>query len=432
VGAPTATAYIAIPHGSSVRSGADTPLIACAGARGVLAHACTRRRQVRVHHVVHPQWTLIACWSRSRVAAMTAPTTDSATGPTTAPTTDPIMASTIDPAVGTAVAPRPAPHSRAARVAMGILLAVVGILLAVVICTPIALSSQDLIDWAGAPTGLGLPDPWPVLVFVALDAAAGVCVLLTVYCAWRAEPAGVFGVLVWCFAFGSAFANYRHSSTPGAAPDAVWFFPAMSVAGPALLEAVLGRFRRWFQRDTGRRGRRLPSFGWRRWTPGIGALRDTYGAYRTALLLGIDTVDAAIAAYHHLCPDGSLRVAAAVRARHAAQVAAQAMEQLADTSAATTLPADIMRRIPVAAAAYQRWLQVWADLRDNPAGPADSAEVATRHGVSQRQIQWVRRAGQAGLLNSPIPPAVRLADLTAAGNTHQPGNGLIGVSTAAR
>src|SRR5688572_26090943 len=186
---------------------------------------------------------------------------------------------------------QPGTRSRVSRAAVGVLLVSVGVLLAVVILTPVALSSQDLIDWAGAPSGLDLPRPWPVLVFVALDAAAGVCVLLSVYCAWRGEPAGVFGVLVWLFALGSAFANYRHSTTPGAPPDAVWFFPAMSVAGPALLEAVLGRFRRWFQRDTGRRGRRPPAFGWRRWTPGLGALRDTYGAYRTALLLGIDTVD---------------------------------------------------------------------------------------------------------------------------------------------
>lgn len=332
--------------------------------------------------------------------------------------TVPSTAPTPDVATEAATAPRPATHSRTARVAMAILLAIVGVLLAVVICTPIALSSQDLIDWAAAPTGLGLPHPWPVLVFVALDAAAGVCVLLTVYCAWRGEPAGVFGVLVWCFAFGSAFANWRHSTAPDAAPDAVWFFPAMSVAGPALLEAVLGRFRRWFQRDTGRRGRRLPAFGWRRWTPGLGALRDTYGAYRTALLLGIDTVDAAIAAYHQLCPDGSLRVAAALRARHAAQL----VDQLADQQAAAALPADIMRRIPVEPAAYQRWLQVWADLRD---GATDLAEIAQRHGFSERQIQWVRRAGQAGLLNSTTPPAVRMAELAAAANHRQPGNGLV-------
>jgi Protein of unknown function (DUF2637) len=324
---------------------------------------------------------------------------------------------TTESATDAAAAPRPATHSRLTRVAMGILLAVVGVLLAVVICTPIALSSQDLIDWAAAPTGLGLPHPWPVLVFVALDAAAGVCVLLTVYCAWRGEPAGVFGVLVWCFAVGSAFANYRHSTAPDAAPDAVWFFPAMSVAGPALLETVLGRFRRWFQRDTGRRGRRLPAFGWRRWTPGLGALRDTYGAYRTALLLGIDTVDAAVATYHQLCPDGSLRVTAALRARNAAHV----IDPFADPPAATALPTDIMRRIPVDLVAYQRWLRVWADLRD---GTADLAQVAKRHGLSRRQIQFVRRAGQAGLLNSTTPPAVRMAELAAASNHRQPGNRL--------
>lgn len=342
--------------------------------------------------------------------------TSSAIAPAGVPTTD-----------RAAAALRPAPRSRPARVAMGILLAVVGVLLAVVICTPIALSSQDLIDWAAAPTGLGLPHPWPVLVFVALDAAAGVCVLLTVYCAWRGEPAGVFGALVWCFAFGSAFANYRHSTTPDAAPDAVWFFPLMSVAGPALLEAVLGRFRRWFQRDTGRRGRQVPAFGWRRWMPGVGALRDTYGAYRTALLLGIGTVDAAIAAYHQLCPDGSLRVAAALRARHAAQTVAGLLGPTASAGQGTALPADIMRRIPVDPAAYQRWLQVWADLRDST---ADLADLAKRHGFSKRQIQWVRRAGRAGLLNSTIPPAVRMADLAMFSNHRQPGNGLVGAGAS--
>ncbi|GAA0916552.1 DUF2637 domain-containing protein [Virgisporangium aurantiacum] len=331
------------------------------------------------------------------------------------PTAGPAAAAVADPASASPLST----HSRAARIAMGILLVVVGVLLAAVVCTPTALSSQDLIDWAAAPTGLGLPRRWSVLVVVALDAAAGVCVLLTVYCAWRGEPAGVFGVLVWCFAFGSAFANYRHSTVPDAAPDAVWFFPLMSVAGPALLEAVLGRFRRWYQRDTGRRSRRLPAFGWRRWIPGLGAPRDTYGAYRTALLLGIDTVDNATAAYHQLCPDGSLHVAAALRARHAAQTVAELIDATR-SGQVTALPVDIMRRIPVDPAAYQRWLRVWADLEDNP---ADLGEIAKRHGFSRRQIQFVRRAGEAGLLNSTTPPAVRLAELAAASNHHRPTTG---------
>ena len=104
------------------------------------------------------------------------------------------------------------------RIGTAVLLTFVALLLGVVIITPIALSSQDLISWAAAPTGLHLPAPWPWLVFIALDAAAGVCVLLSVYCAWRGEPPGAFAVLVWCFAAGSAFANWRHCTAPGAAP----------------------------------------------------------------------------------------------------------------------------------------------------------------------------------------------------------------------
>jgi hypothetical protein len=326
-------------------------------------------------------------------------------------------------------APTPvrATHSTASRVGMSVLLAVVALLLTVVILTPIALSSQDLIDWAASPTGLHLARPWPVLVFIGLDAAAGVCVLLTVYCAWRGEPAGIFGILVWCFALGSAFANFRHGSQPGAAPDAIWFFPLMSVAGPGLLEAVLGRFRRWFQRDTGRRNRQMPAFGWRRWTPGLGAPRDTYGAYRTALLLGIDTVDTAITAYHRLCPDGSLRVAAALRTRHAAQARqaeaearAEAQQSQRSLPPLPQVPVDLMRRIPANADAYQRWRTAWADLseQDQP----DLNAVAERHRFSKRQIEWVRRAGQLGLLNSPVPPAQLLIGLAGNGTWHPVNN----------
>ena len=310
--------------------------------------------------------------------------------------------------------------SRPARVAMSVLLGVVALLQTVVITTPVALSSQDLIAWAAAPTGLGLAQPWPILAAIGLDAVAVMCVLLTVYCAWRGEPAGIFGVLVWAFALGSAYANWRHSSQPGAAPDAVWFFPLMSLAGAGLLEAVLGRVRRWFQRDTGRRARRLPAFGWRRWTPGLGATRDTYGAYRTAVLIGIDTVDAAIDTYHQLCPDGSLRVVAALRARHTAHTDDnEHREPSPGTSPAPYIPVDLMRRIPVDPDAYQRWLTTWQELRDT-GDNADLAAIAARHDISRRQVEFVRRAGQAGLLDSPKPPALRLAEMARNANGHQP------------
>jgi hypothetical protein len=301
------------------------------------------------------------------------------------------------------------------RAGAGLLLAGVALLLTIVIVTPIALSSQDLIAWAAAPTGLGLPQPWPWCVFTALDAAAGVCVLLSVYCAWRGEPAGIFGILVWCFAAGSAFANWRHSSVPSAPPDAIWFYPTMSLTGPALLETVLGRLRRWIQRQTGRRGQSVPSFGWRRWIPGIGALRDTYGAWRTALLLGITAVDDAITTYHRLCPDGSLRVATALRQLHAQDAASGILEPGTNAGLGPTaqpgnghLPVDLMRRIPIDPASYRRWQAAWADLQ---AGASDLDQIAANHQVSRRTIEFVRRAGEHGLLASAQPTAVYLAKL---------------------
>ncbi len=83
------------------------------------------------------------------------------------PTNDPPPPSTTEPDAPQApptATTTVAGHSAASRIAMGILLTFVAMLLAVVILTPIALSSQDLINWAGAPTGLDLPRPWPVLV----------------------------------------------------------------------------------------------------------------------------------------------------------------------------------------------------------------------------------------------------------------------------
>jgi hypothetical protein len=285
------------------------------------------------------------------------------------------------------------------RLLAAILITTAAALLGIVILTPIALSSQDLLSWAASPTGLDLSAPWPVLVFLALDAAAGVCVVLTVYSAWRGEPAGVFGLLVWCFAAGSAFANWRHGTAAGAAPDAGWFFPAMSMAGPALLDAVLRRLRRWAQRDSGRRGRAIPAFGWRRWTPGLGATRDTYGAYRTALLASIDTVDAAIAAYHNLCPDGSLRVAAALRSRHHPPRTGSRQRSPQPPDPLPT--AALLHRIPTDPTAYERWRTIWAELAGTP---NEITATARRQGLSPRQIQLIRSAGRAGLLASPIPP----------------------------
>lgn len=229
----------------------------------------------------------------------------------------------VQPAPGGASRPRPdgtVKQTRAARWGMRALITLVGLLLAVVVVVPLTLSSQDLVRWAHSPIGLGLESGWAILVFVALDAAAAACVGMSVYCAWRGETAGMFGILVWAFAVTSAFANYRFNQG-GRARDAVWFFPAMSIAGPLLLEIVIRRVRRWVQTSAGRYEHPLPHFRLARWIPGIGAARETYGAWRTAILDGrISTPDLAVARFRQLCPDGRPRVVRAMRVE-AAQAA---------------------------------------------------------------------------------------------------------------
>lgn len=172
------------------------------------------------------------------------------------------------------------------------LLVAVSVLLSLVIIAPIALSSQDLVRWAQSPTGLALSRGWAWLVFVALDAAAATCVAMTVHAATRGESGGMFHVLTWMFAAGSALANYRHGTTTAARDDEV-FFPAMSLTGPLLLDVTLARMRRWIRTEDGRQLAARPRFG-ARWMPGV-AFRSTFRAWKVALREGIDRPADAIA-----------------------------------------------------------------------------------------------------------------------------------------
>jgi hypothetical protein len=178
---------------------------------------------------------------------------------------------------------------------MRVLLAAITVGLAVVISAPFALSSQDLVDWAQAASGLGLPYGWALFVFVALDLAAAVCVCMTVYAAWRGESAGAFGMLVWVFAGISAYANHTHAVTTLAADDD-WFYPAMSIMGPVLLEVTVRRVRRWVRTSAGRFEPPLPHFRFARWLPGV-AFRETLGSLVLAVTEGYSRPEDAVAAY---------------------------------------------------------------------------------------------------------------------------------------
>src|SRR6266540_4225877 len=185
-------------------------------------------------------------------------------------------------------------HDQGARVARGrrVVAGAIALALAAVIVAPIALSSGDLVAWAASPKGLGLGGAWPLVVFVALDAAAAVCVGFVLFSAWRGEGAGAFGLLVWLFATGSALANYQHGRRTPAPDDAV-FFAAMSIAGPVLLHVTLHRVRRWVRIADGDYRPARAHFGLR-WLPGV-AFTETLAAWKTSVRAGISRPELAVA-----------------------------------------------------------------------------------------------------------------------------------------
>ncbi len=184
------------------------------------------------------------------------------------------------------------PRKASIGLGMRLLAAVIALALTVVIVAPIALSSQDLVRWSADPAGLGLSPGWAWLAFVALDAAAAVCVGMVTFAAWRGEAGGAFHILTWMFALGSATANYRHGLST-AAKDDEYFFPAMSLTGPLLLDVTLARIRRWVRLEARTQLAPRPKFG-PRWLPGV-AFRETLAAWRTSIREGISRPDEAVA-----------------------------------------------------------------------------------------------------------------------------------------
>lgn len=78
-------------------------------------------------------------------------------------------------------------------------------------------------------------------------------------------------------------------------------------------------------------------------------------------------------------------------------------------------PIDLIRRIPVNADRYRRWQAVWADMKD---GETDLRALGQRHDFDVRSVQAIRRAGQVGMLDHPVPIARRLAELASHNGSH--------------
>lgn len=164
-----------------------------------------------------------------------------------------------------------------------LLVIIIGITLTVVIISPVALSSQDLVKWASDPNGLGLTGVWPYVTFISLDCAAVLCIALTMHAYYKGEAAGMAHTLVWVFAGMSAFANWRQTlNTP--ALDDNWFLPSMSLLGAVLLEVVIRKLRRSARADMGVFENPMPRFRFLRW---LVAFRETKNAWKLSVIEGI-------------------------------------------------------------------------------------------------------------------------------------------------
>jgi hypothetical protein len=175
-----------------------------------------------------------------------------------------------------------------------------------VLVAPYILSAQDIIAWAMNPSteaGLGLGHQFAVLVFLAMDVAAGLCVLVWLYATLVQAKATAFVLFVWLFALASAYANYSQGSRPGAPGDAWWFFPLMSVAGPTLLHFTLKFLRKRLTDQAGGERAKRAAFPISDWLPLLGSPQETFGAWRVSAALSIETPEAALWAYRAICAE---------------------------------------------------------------------------------------------------------------------------------
>src|SRR5208337_100035 len=122
--------------------------------------------------------------------------------------------------------------------------------------TAAGISAQGLVGFARS--NMALRGPWPYLLFFALDGAAGVCAVLLVRRAARAEPGLAPRLAVWGLVASSSFFNWTHAPRRPAAPEA---FGLMPVIAALLFEFCLREMR---LRTANRADRTLGALRWMR------------------------------------------------------------------------------------------------------------------------------------------------------------------------
>ena len=118
-----------------------------------------------------------------------------------------------------------------------------------------AISAHGLVGFARA--NMGLPGPWPYLLWGALDGAAGLCAVLLGRRAARGESAVAPRLAVWGLGAASSLFNWTHAPHH---PGARAAFALMPVIAAVLFEFSLRETRHTAQHAE----RRMPGLGWLR------------------------------------------------------------------------------------------------------------------------------------------------------------------------
>jgi hypothetical protein len=116
------------------------------------------------------------------------------------------------------------------------------------------ISAQGLTGFAR--DNMGLAGPWPYLLFLSLDGAAGVCAVLLTRRAARDESGLGPRLAVWGLVTASAGFNASHAPHRAGAPEA---FGLMPVIAAVLFEFTLRELR---QRASGRADRQMGALRW--------------------------------------------------------------------------------------------------------------------------------------------------------------------------
>ncbi|WP_377271589.1 DUF2637 domain-containing protein [Peterkaempfera sp. SMS 1(5)a] len=172
-----------------------------------------------------------------------------------------------------------------------------------------ALSFHGLVGFGRENLNLG--GGWEYLVPFGLDGAAMFCSVLAVREASHGDAALGSRLLVWLFAFASAWFNWVHAPRGGGHDGAPQFFSGMSISAAILFDRALKQTRKAALREQGLVPRPLPQIRMVRW---MRAPRETYAAWSLMLLENVRSLDEAV---EEVREDRQAKLDSKVRARAA-------------------------------------------------------------------------------------------------------------------